>query len=231
MHQNQESSVTAPTSAFDIHPAPPVASSQLREAFRDVVTPHISDNLQRLTGLTGLRRFHRSRKLVGTACTVKARPGDNLLIYKALEDMQPGHVLVVDGAGDPTNALVGELIMLYAIQRGCAGFVLDGAIRDTAAFFEADFPCYARSASHRGPYKLGPGAINGPVTVGGQVVQPGDLVVGDEDGVVSFPPADAERLLAAVRQTQANENAIKAEIATGRPEQAWLRKVLSSHGL
>lgn len=219
------------STSFDIHPAPPVAERHLLDAFREVVTPHISDNLQRLSGITGLRRFHRSRKLVGTAYTVKARPGDNLLIYKALMEMQPGHVLVVDGAGDPTNALVGELIMLYAMQRGCAGFVLDAAIRDTAAFFEADFPCYARSVSHRGPYKLGPGAINCPVTVGGQVIQPGDLVVGDEDGVVSFPLADAERLLAAVRTTVANENAIKAEIATGRVEQAWLRKVLSTHGL
>jgi regulator of RNase E activity RraA len=219
------------SSAFDIHAAPAVAERHLIDAFRGIVTPHISDNLQRLSGITGLRRFHRSRKLVGTAYTVKARPGDNLLIYKALMEMQPGHVLVVDGAGDPTNALVGELIMLYAIQRGCAGFVLDGAIRDTAAFFEADFPCYARSVSHRGPYKLGPGAINCPVTVGGQVIQPGDLVVGDEDGVVSFPLADAERLLSAVRTTVANEEAIKAEIATGRVEQAWLHKVLSAHGL
>jgi regulator of RNase E activity RraA len=220
-----------PSAAFDIHAAPSVAERHLLDAFHGVVTPHISDNLQRLSGITGLRRFHRSRKLVGTAYTVKARPGDNLLIYKALMEMQPGHVLVVDGAGDPTNALVGELIMLYAIQRGCAGFVLDAAIRDTAAFFEADFPCYARSVSHRGPYKLGPGAINCAVTVGGQVIQPGDLVVGDEDGVVSFPLADAERLLSAVRKTVANEEAIKAEIATGRVEQAWLHKVLSAHGL
>jgi RraA family protein len=216
---------------FEINPPPAVASSALLQAFQQVVTPHISDNLQRLSGITGLRRFHRSQKLVGTAFTVKARPGDNLLIYKALQALQPGHVLVVDGAGDPTNALVGELIMLYAQQRGCAGFVLDGAIRDTAAFYEADFPCYARSVSHRGPYKLGPGAINCPVTIGGQVVQPGDLVVGDEDGVVSFPQADAQRLLAAIRNTENNENAIKAEIANGRIEQQWLSKVLSAHGL
>lgn len=217
--------------SFEIHPAPPLAPEHLRQAFESVVTPHISDNLQRLTGITGLQRFHRSRKLVGTAFTVKARPGDNLLIYKALMHLQPGHVLVVDGAGDPTNALVGELIMLYAIQRGCAGFVLDAAIRDTAAFHAADFPCYARGVTHRGPYKLGPGAINVPVSIGGQVVMPGDLVVGDEDGVVSFPVARAENLLAAVRATEQAEDAIKAEIATGAPEQKWLAKVLGAHGL
>lgn len=216
---------------FEFGPVPPLAPRHLTDALQSVVTPHISDNLRRLSGVTGLRRFHRSRKLVGTAYTIKARPGDNLLIYRALKEMEPGHVLVVDGGGDPTNALVGELIMLYAIQRGCAGFVIDGAIRDTGAFFEADFPCFARSATHRGPYKLGPGTANRAVTVGGQVVQPGDIVVGDEDGIVTFAPADGDRLLKAVEQTVRTENAIKTEIATGRPGQGWLDKVLQAHGL
>lgn len=146
-------------------------------------------------------------------------------------DMSPGHVLVVDGGGDTTNALVGELLMLYAQQRGCAGFVLDGAVRDTAAFYEADFPCYARGVSHRGPYKHGPGAINVPVSVGGHVVHPGDIVVGDEDGVVTFPVSAAPSLLEAIRRTVANEDAVKAEIATGSVHQSWLDRILSSHGL
>lgn len=218
-------------SPFTILPAAAPAPAALIQAFADVVTPHISDNLQRLSGVTGLQRIHASRKLVGTAYTVKARPGDNLLIYKALMDMQPGHVLVVDGAGDTTNALVGELIMLHAQKHGCAGFVIDGAVRDTAAFHEADFPCYARGVSHRGPYKLGPGALNVPVSVGGQVISPGDIIVGDEDGVVSFAQADADRLLEAIAKTAANEDAIKAEIATGVRQQAWLDKVLGAHGL
>ena len=111
------------SSEFVIHPPPALAPAGIIEALRDIVTPHISDSLQRVSGVVGLRRFHRSKKLVGTAFTVKTRPGDNLLIYKALMDMSPGHVLVVDGGADTTNALVGELIMLYAQQRGCAGFV------------------------------------------------------------------------------------------------------------
>ncbi len=201
------------------------------DAFRDVVTPHISDNLQRMSGVVGLTRFSRSRKLLGTAFTVKVRPGDNLLVYKALTQLQPGHVLVVDGGGEATNALVGELIMLYAQQRGCAGFVIDGAIRDVAAFAQADFPCYARAASHRGPYKNGPGLLNVPVSIGGQVVHPGDLVVGDEDGVVAFPPADAPALLDRIAATARNEDAIKAEIATGALRQSWLDKVLVPQGL
>jgi RraA family protein len=219
------------SSEFVIHPPPALAPAGIIEALRDIVTPHISDSLQRVSGVVGLRRFHRSKKLVGTAFTVKTRPGDNLLIYKALMDMSPGHVLVVDGGADTTNALVGELIMLYAQQRGCAGFVLDAAIRDSAAFFEADFPCYARGSSHRGPYKAGPGAVNVPVSVGGQVISPGDVIVADEDGVVSFPASEAGRILDAVATIAANESRIKDEIATGAREQRWLQKVLMAHGL
>lgn len=216
---------------FTLNPAPAPAAPELIDAFHQVVTPHISDNQLRLSGITGLRRFHRAHKLVGTAVTVKVRPGDNLMIYKALMEMQPGHVLVVDGGGDTTNALVGELILLYAQQRGCVGFVIDGAVRDVGAFEAADFPCYARAASHRGPYKNGPGHLNVPVTIGGQVVQPGDIVVGDQDGVVTFAQDQAPGLLERIALTVRNEEAIKAEIATGTLRQQWLDKVLSPHGL
>jgi RraA family protein len=219
------------TSSFVINPPPTLASPKLVEALQKVATPHISDNVERLSGIIGLRRFHRGKKLVGTALTVKVRPGDNLFIYKALMGASPGHVLVVDGGGEMTNALAGELIMLYAQQRGCAGMVLDGAIRDAAAFYEADYPCYAKGVSHRGPYKQGPGAINVPVSVGGQVVHPGDMVVGDEDGVVTFAVADADRLLQAVEQTVKFEQAIKDEIATGAVQQSWLSRALGPHGL
>lgn len=205
--------------------------ADIAQALQHIVTPHLSDNLLRMAGMVGLQRFHKARKLVGRAVTVKCRPGDNLMIYKALMDMQAGQVLVVDGGGDTHNALVGELIMLYAMQRGCSGFVIDGAIRDVAAFQDSDFPCYAKTSIHRGPYKNGPGEINVPVSVCGQVIQPGDWIVGDEDGVVSFPHNDVDRLLQAVVTTQRNEEAIKAEIATGKREQAWLNKVLAAHGL
>lgn len=217
--------------AFTINPAPQLAAPYILEALQGIVVSHLSDNLQRLSGITGLQRIHRSSKLVGTAFTVKTRPGDNLLIYKALMMMQPGHVLVVDGGGETTNALVGELIMLYAQQRGCVGFVLDSAVRDTAAFAEADFPCYARAVSHRGPYKTGPGQMNVPVSVDGQVIHPGDIVVGDEDGIVTFPQEQAEALIAAARKTAAVEEGIKAEIANGKVEQAWLDKVLKPFDL
>lgn len=217
--------------SFLLNAPAPVAPAEVLDALRGIVVSHLSDNLQRLSGITSLQRIHRSTKLVGTAFTLKTRPGDNLLIYKALMMMQPGHVLVVDGDGETSNALVGELIMLYAQQRGCAGFVLDAAVRDTAAFAQADFPCYARGVSHRGPYKTGPGQLNVPVSIDGQVIQPGDIIVGDEDGLVSFPQARAQELIAAAHKTAAHEDAIKAEIANGKLEQVWLDKVLSPFGL
>src|SRR3569832_940643 len=134
------------------HPVPAVAPESLVTPFAQVVTPHLSDNLDRLAGITALQRFHRGRKLVGAAFTVKPRPGDNLAIYHAMPLLQPGHVLVIDGGGDVNIALVGDLILTYLLQRGCVGVIVDGAVRDVTAFFNADFPCYARGASHRGPF-------------------------------------------------------------------------------
>lgn len=216
---------------FTIHPVTPAPTAQALEDFKCIPTSHLSDNLGRLEGVVGLRRFHGARKLVGTAVTVKTRPGDNLLTYKALSMMSPGHVLVVDVGGVTTNAIVGELLMLYAQQRGCAGFVVDGAIRDSAAFVEADFPCFARDVNHRGPYKSGPGSINVPVSIGGQVVNPGDFIVGDEDGLVVFAPAHAQTLLAAARRTAAMEQTLREEILTGAVKQSWMDKMFQAHGL
>lgn len=216
---------------FIINPAPAAADNSQLQAFTDVPTSHISDNLRRLEGILGLRRFHRSRKLIGTAVTVKVRAGDNLLTYKAISMMSPGHVLVVDAGGATSNAIVGDLLLAYAQQRGCAGFVVDGAIRDSAAFADADFPCYARDVTHRGPFKTGPGAINVPVSIGGQVVQPGDVIIGDEDGLVVFPPSETGRLIAAAQRSAATERAIREEILTGNVRQSWMDKMFAAHGI
>ncbi|GAB3625953.1 methyltransferase [Pandoraea terrae] len=214
---------------FRVNPAPVVAPASIVAALEKVVVPHLSDNLARSIGIVGLTRYNRTRKLIGTAFTVKCRPGDNLMVYKALTMLQPGHVLVIDGGGNSRNALVGELIKLHAQAQGCVGFVIDGAIRDVACF--EDFPCYARSVIHRGPYKDGPGELNVPVSVGDQIVNPGDIIVGDEDGVVCFPQSDADELLALAAKHNEKEQAIQAEIATGHREQAWIKTILEAKGL
>jgi RraA family protein len=185
-------------------------------AFSDATTPSISDNLDRLPGLVGLRPFHRSGKLVGTAFTVQVRSGDNLAIHQALNEIRPGDVLIVAGGGDTSRALVGDIMKAIAESRGCAGFVIDGAIRDSGVFASSDFPCYARAAIHRGPYKQGPGATNIPVSIGGWTVNPGDVVVGDEDGVVTFPASIAPSLLEAVRAQEQREAEVLQMIREGR---------------
>jgi regulator of RNase E activity RraA len=128
----------------------------------------------------------------------------------------PGDVIVVDGGGDESRALVGEIMKNIAQWRGAEGYVIDGAIRDVASFAAGDFPCFARSVIHRGPYKSGPGEINVPVSIGGAVISPGDIVVGDEDGVVSFSQAAAPALLEAVKAQIAREEATLVSIREGR---------------
>jgi RraA family protein len=216
---------------FQIHKAPARPAPELVEQFRDVVTAHLSDNMSRMCGTVGLRRYNPRGKLVGTALTVRTRLGDNLMIHKALNHAEPGDVLVVDGAGDISQALVGELMMLYARTRGVVGFVIDGAIRDVAAFANSDFPCYARGETHKGPYKEGPGEIHVPVTIGGLVIHPGDIVVGDEDGVVALSPAIAPEVLAAARKQAEREEKAKADIAARRYDRSWVDAALTAKGV
>lgn len=191
------------------------------EAFRGVPTSIISDNLSRMAGLVGLRPFHRRGQLLGTALTVKTRSGDNLAIHQALEIVRPGDVVVVDGGADTTRALVGEIMKAIAEKRGAVGFVVDGTIRDAAAFAASDFPCFARAAFHRGPYKNGPGEINVPISVGGWVIAPGDIIVGDEDGVVAFSSSVAGELAEKVRTQMAREAEILKSIEEGRYKGAY----------
>lgn len=229
--QDYADSMATPITGTRILPAAPVASSSVLQALAGIVTPHLSDNLARREGVAGLHRYNRSGKLVGTALTVKTRPGDNLMIYKAMMMVQPGHVLVIDAGGDLSNAVLGEIMKRYLQVHGCAGVVVDGAIRDVGAFEADSFPCYARGHIHRGPYKDGPGEVNVPVSIGGQVIQPGDLLVGDEDGLVSFPAEEAEALIAAARAHADKEARIMEEIAGGSKTQSWMQAAFAAKGL
>jgi len=201
-----------------------LADPALIEAFRSTSTSIISDNLARLSGAIGLRPFHKVvGAMAGTAFTIKVAAGDNMMIHKAMDLIRPGDVVVVDGDGDTSRALVGDIITTLASSRGAVGFVVDGAIRDAGAISRSEFPCFARTAIHRGPYKNGPGEINVPISVGGMVVQPGDIVVGDEDGVVAFPQNVASDLLTAVRAQEKKEAAILESIHSGTYKGAYLK--------
>lgn len=192
-----------------------VIEKLLRE-FGTTSTSIISDNLQRLPGAVGLRPFHKIEgTMVGRALTVKVAAGDNKLIHKALDVVEPGQVIVVDGGGETSRALIGEIMVAIARSRNAVGFVIDGAIRDSATIGAGDFPVFARSAIHRGPYKHGPGSIYVPVCIGGMAVNPGDIVVGDHDGIVAFPVEGAEALLESVRASERMEEEMLRQIAEG----------------
>ncbi|MBP7003043.1 RraA family protein [Amaricoccus sp.] len=204
------------------NPSAPSVAPELLERLRDLQVALISDQLHRNQGFAGLRPYHKPSPLAGTAVTVRTRAGDNLAILRAFEFCRPGDVMVVDADGDCANALVGGILTFYAASIGMAGMVLNGAIRDTAEIAERTFPVYAAGHTHRGPYKDGPGAINVPVTLGGMTVRPGDIVVGDQDGLLAFPPEQAEDLIAKAIVHREKEEATIAAMKAGRWDRAFI---------
>lgn len=203
----------------------------LVEAFAQIPSAIISDNLNRMVAAgPSVRPMHKGGTLAGTALTVKTRPGDNLMIHKAADIAQPGDVIVVDAGGDLTNALIGELIISHARSRGVVGFVVNGAVRDMDVIAVDDYPVYGAGVSHRGPYKDGPGEVNVPIALDGMVIAPGDIVIGDLDGVVCIPREEAESVLAASRAQQEKEAGIQAAIAGAGWDRAWVDEILKAKG-
>jgi RraA family protein len=201
------------------------------QAFSTVPVANVSDCMARMTaGGARLRPMHKSGRLSGPALTVKTRPGDNLMIHKALELAEPGDVIVVDAGGDLTNALIGELMVSYAMRRKLGGFVIHGAIRDVDFIAAGSMPVYAAGVTHRGPYKDGPGEINVPVAIDGMVMHPGDLVIGDADGVLCVPFDEAEAILAAATTKSAAEVKTLEDIAADRLDTSWIDAALRRIG-
>jgi RraA family protein len=216
---------------FRICPAPAQVPPELLRAFDDIPVAPVSDVMGHLHGIIGLRKYHREGKLLGTAFTVKTHPGDSLMVHKALELARAGDVLVIDGGGYLTHAVAGELMLLYAQRKGMAGFVVDGAIRDVAAYRAVDFPCYARAHTYLGPYKEGPGEINVPVSIGGLIVHPGDFMLGDEDGVLAFSPSHAREILTASLALCAVEEERRKAIAENLDDKGWVDAILRAKGV
>jgi regulator of RNase E activity RraA len=173
-----------------------------------------------------LRPMHAGGRMAGPALTVKTRPGDNLMILKALMLSKPGDVIVVDAGGDLTNALIGEIMVGDAILKKVAGMVINGAIRDSEEIRGMNFPVFAAGVTHRGPYKDGPGEINVPIAIDGMVIEPGDLVIGDGDGLLCVPYDDVQDLLNAAKQKQVIEEKMVAAIADGTYDRSWVDATL-----
>ncbi len=210
------------TSGIRKFPSAAQAPDAVLATLRQIPVALLSDNLQRNRGAVGLAPYHRPAPMAGTAVTVRTRGGDNLAVLRAFEVCRPGDVVVVDAGGDVANAVVGGILTFYGATIGLAGMVIDGAIRDVAEIAERPFPVYARGVTHRGPYKDGPGAINVPVSVGGMVVEPGDIVVGDRDGLLAFPAALADDLIAKAEAQRAKEEATMQAMREGRWDRSFI---------
>lgn len=216
---------------FRILPFAQRPSPKLLAELKRIVTAHLSDNMNRLHSVAAeIRPFHKGGKLVGPALTVKVPPGDNLMVHKAIDIARPGDVIMVDAGGITTQAIIGEIMSNHAASRGAAGMVIDGSIRDVDAIGASSFPVYACGVTHRGPYKNGPGEINVPVSIGGMVVNPGDIVVGDEDGLVVLPQDIAAGVIKLAKLQAAKEAAILKAIRKGKLDRAWVDETLREKG-
>jgi RraA family protein len=203
----------------------------LVDRFRGIPVANVSDCMARMSaGGARLRPIHEKGLMAGAAFTVRTRPGDNLMVHKALDIAEPGDVVVVDAGGDLTNAIIGELMQSHAIQRGLGGIVINGAIRDADALRTGALPVFAAGITHRGPYKDGPGEINVPVAIDGMVIEPGDLVIGDADGILCVPFDHAETVLAAAAAKHAAEETQMADILAGRSDRKWVDDALRRLG-
>jgi RraA family protein len=227
-----DNSVAAWPVGYRINPKAPALDASLIEAFSSVPVAHASDCMGRSVGALGLDSYHGKTNaiLCGPAITVRVRPGDNLMIHKAIAMADPGYVIVIDGSGDLTQALIGGLMRTSAIKRGIAGFIVDGAIRDVAEWEEGGIAVYARGRVHRGPSKDGPGEVNVPISCAGMAVSPGDLILGDADGVVAIPVAELAVLLPRVRAHAAKEDKVRASNAAGTSDPERFNALLRAKG-
>ncbi|CAM4327555.1 Methyltransferase [Bordetella tumbae] len=218
---------------YRINPRDAGPSAEVVSGFQGLPAAAIGDAMSRNVGTVGLRQYHArlDTTMCGPAFTVRVRPGDNLMIHKALMMVQPGDVLVIDGGGDVTQALVGGLMRTTCVAKGVAGLVIDGAVRDLTEWAEDGMPIFAKGHTHRGPSKDGPGEINVPISCAGLAVLPGDLIVGDADGVIAVPKDQAEDILARTRAHLEKEARIRESNRTGSADPERFDAVLRAKGL
>lgn len=205
----------------------------LVEKFRDVAVANLDDCMNRISAIhEDIRPFNKG-KLLGTAFTVKVPSGDNLMFHAAMDLAKPGDVIIIDAGGDTRRSIFGELMVTYCRKRKLSGIVVDGSLRDVDAISKlTDFPVYARGVTPDGPYKNGPGEINTPIVCGGRLVNPGDIVIGDEDGVIFVRPSDAPELLEKVRKLHENEVKIISTIKkSGTYTRPWVDEKLKGLGV
>jgi len=208
-----------------------VSSDLIRQAsaFQPAILADVAGRRGALHGR--IQALRHRMKLAGSALTVEVRPGDNLMIHAAIALARPGDVLVIDGKGDQSAALMGTIMMNACRQVGIAGVVIDGAVRDSVEIDEMGFPVFSVGTNPNGPTKLASGRIGHPVSVGGVAVRPGDLVIGDADGVVVVEREKVQTLLQAAAKKVEDEAARIEAIKNGNTAAKWLDSALRNAGV
>ncbi|WFL76295.1 RraA family protein [Altererythrobacter arenosus] len=199
--------------------------------FASFESTDISDALNRMYAMgSEIHNLVNDAELTGPACTVKVFPGDNLMVHKVLDIAQPGDIVVVDGSGNMNAAVIGDLVANKARHRGIAGFVIDGLIRDLPGVRECGLPIYAKGVTPFGPLHRGPGEINYPISCGGIVVNPGDLIRADSSGVTVIPKAHAETILTRLQDARERLAAYVASVLRGDFSNDWVDAQLKADG-
>lgn len=223
----------------ELHPGPgfrirknfPKLDPVLMSQFQEYEVPDISDALNRLYALDAAItcQTDKRHRLCGPACTVHVFPGDNLMVHKALDIARPNEIVVVDAHGTRgTNAVLGDIISTKAKHRGIAGFIVDGLVRDMPGIEHLDFPVFARGTTPVGPLHRGPGEINCPISCGGVVVNPGDVVVADISGIVVVPREWAEEILHRLEAHKAHQEKYLEAVRRGEFSNAWVDAMLEA---
>jgi RraA family protein len=205
---------------------------EIIDGYGELPAANVADCMGRLSALSPEIRLLSSpenRIMIGVALTVKVPPGDNLMIHKALNMAGPGDIIVVSSKGARGQALVGEIIATYAQHKGIMGLVIDGPIRDIDAISTMNIPIYGTGTTPGGPSRKGPGEINVPISCGGINIEPGDIVLGDRDGVIIVPRRDARALLEDAKKFSAADHAKVAAAANGSIDRNWVDKSLAEN--
>lgn len=216
---------------FRIHQSTPRPGEALLQAFRNTPTGQVCDAMDRLGALDWrIKPLSPESSLCGPALTVRTRPGDNLMVWKAVDVAQPGDVLVIATYGHTVTSTFGEFVVKAAKAKGVAGIVCDGMCRDLSGIRATGLPTFVLGASPAAPGKDGPGEIGGRVSCGGVVVEAGDIIVGDEDGVVVVPLADAKAVALALDAVRQKEASMQANLDAGQLIPEWVDKRLADLG-
>jgi regulator of RNase E activity RraA len=220
------------TLGFRIYLNTPRPAPEIVAAFRDVPAGNVCDAMDRLGAMDQrIKPLALDWHLSGPALTVRTRPGDNLMVWKALDVAQPGDVLVIATYGYATTSTLGELVVMTAKALGLAGIVCDGMCRDAGGIRATGLPTFVAGSVPSSPGKDGPGEIGGPVACAGAVVRSGDIIVGDEDGVVVVPMADAPAVIERLEAITKKEARMAANIQAGRLIPDWVDQVLKEKGV